>query len=203
MFILLASNHANQSRSFSNQLLSDYKQLTKNKALAGTHKKIALVSLDILHLLMAESSYFDFKTMRKIKENPNLFIKADFYSNWKNLLKGKSVDKSTELELSKLQKLEKVTLIDSKKSQLAWNQILDKTEALIQEVSTKQGYDLVLKQNTAMGSFNLHHLSSFSVVSSNITDITILVADHILRLRGWPNNKIEKFKTLLEEKIIR
>lgn len=203
IFIILVSNHADQSRSFSNQLLSDYKQLTINRSLVGTHKKIARVSIDMLVLLMEEASHFDFKTMRKIQQSPNLFIDSDFYSNWKYLLRGQSVNQSTEAELSQLQKLEKVTLVDSEKSRLEWSQLLHRTETIIRQVSSKQGFDIVLKQNTVLGPFSVDHLSRFSVVSSNITDITMLVADQILRLRGWSSDKIKEFKNLLELKMIR
>lgn len=203
IFIILVSNHADQSRSFSDQLLSDYKQLTKNRSLVGTHKKIARVSLDVLVLLMAEASYFDFKTMRKIQQNPNLFIDSDFYSNWKYLLRGQSVSQSTETELSELQKLEKVTLADSEKSRLEWSQLLHRTENIINQVSSKQGFDIVLKQNTILRPFSIGHIPRFSVVSSNITDITMLVADQILQLRGWSSDKIKEFKNLLELKTIR
>lgn len=203
LFILINTlNYANQPRIFSNKILHDYQQIKQANEISGIHKKVARVSLDLLVLIMPETSTFELNSFRKIEISPELFISDDYYQNWKNLLRGEAANSEIERELNELEKLEKIKLLDPINSKKRWKALLRQTEKIVDDMASKLGFDLVLKQNTVTQSLNYSKLSQFSILSKNIPDITLKIASQILDSRGWSQERIDRYLNVLKAKII-
>ena len=113
-------------RDFSGNLLREYQEIVNRKIEAGASKSIACANLDILILLMPEASKFDLTTMQVIGGNSNLFVNDNFYQEWKQKLIGKTYAEDTENEISKLERLERIKLIDMQESRNQWTKLIKK-----------------------------------------------------------------------------
>ena len=71
-----------------------------------------------------------------------------FYQEWKQKLIGKTYAEDTENEISKLERLERIKLIDMQESRNQWTKLIKKTEIIINKIGKLNGYKLILNQNT-------------------------------------------------------
>lgn len=189
-------------RDFSGNLLREYQEIVNRKIEAGASKSIACANLDILILLMPEASKFDLTTMQVIGGNFNLFVDDNFYQEWKQRLIGRTFAKDTENEISKLERLERIKLIDIQESRNQWTKLIKKTEIIINKIGKLNGYKLILNQNTITKPYNFQKLKRFAVVSRNITNITPIIAKYILEKQGLSLESSKKIIQSIEQDFI-
>ena len=189
-------------RDFSGNLLREYQEIVNHKIEAGASKSIACANLDILILLMPEASKFDLTTMQVIGGNFNLFVDDNFYQEWKQRLIGRTFAKDTENEISKLERLERIKLIDIQESRNQWTKLIKKTEIIINKIGKLNGYKLILNQNTITKPYNFQKLKRFAVVSRNITNITPIIAKYILEKQGLSLESSKKIIQSIEQDFI-
>ena len=189
-------------RDFSGNLLHEYQEIVNRKIEAGASKSIACANLDILILLMPEASKFDLTTMQVIGGNSNLFVNDNFYQEWKQKLIGKTYAEDPENEISKLERLERIKLIDIQESRNQWTKLIKKTEIIINKIGKLKGYKLILNQNTITKPYNFQKLKRFAVVSRNITNITPVIAKHILEKQGLSLESSKKIIQSIEQDFI-
>lgn len=189
-------------RDFSGNLLREYQEIVNRKIEARASKSIACANLDILILLMPEASKFDLTTMQVIGGNFNLFVDDNFYQEWKQRLIGRTFAKDTENEISKLERLERIKLIDIQESRNQWTKLIKKTEIIINKIGKLNGYKLILNQNTITKPYNFQKLKRFAVVSRNITNITPIIAKYILEKQGLSLESSKKIIQSIEQDFI-
>ena len=148
---------------------------------------------------MPEASKFDLATMQVIGGNSNLFVNDNFYQEWKQKLIGKTFTEDTENEISKLERLERIKLIDMQESRNQWTKLIKKTEIIINKIGKLNGYKLILNQNTITKPYNFQKLKRFAVVSRNITNITPIIAKCILEKQGLSLELVKKSFNLLSK----
>ena len=189
-------------RDFSGNLLREYQEIVNRKIEAGASKSIACANLDILILLMPEASKFDLTTMQVIGGNFNLFVDDNFYQEWKQRLIGRTFAKDTENEISKLERLERIKLIDIQESRDQWTKLIKKTEIIINKIGKLNGYKLILNQNTITKPYSFQKLKRFAVVYRNITNITPIIAKYILEKQGLSLESSKKIIQSIEQDFI-
>ena len=180
------------ARDFSSDLIKEYQEIVNHQTNANRSKSMAYANIDILVLLMPGAINFDLKTMRNITGDPSLFINDSFYQNWKQNLLGKKYNKAREKEITKLEKLESTKLLSKYESHNQWIKLVQETERIIQEIRKIHGYKLVLLQNTVIKPYSFHNLNRYSILSSNVPNITPIIARYILQKRGMSPDYINK-----------